>query len=108
LAMKIDSKIQFPDDRQADRVGARKVAVTPSVSGSHSAGVSSPSGEDTFSISGTHSEIQRLSAAAKQVSDVRPARVAALQNQVRSGHFNPDSGKVADALIAEQNRPAKG
>ena len=105
--MKIDSKIQFPDDFQSGRVGAKKATATPSKSGIPSAGVSSPSGEDTLSLSGTHSEIQRLSAAAKQAPEVRYDRVSELQHELRYGQFNPDTAKIADALITEQTKSVK-
>jgi len=106
--MKIDSHIQFPEDLQPDRLGAKKATVTPSKTGGQTAGVSSPSGEDTVSLSGAHAEIARLSVAAQQVPDVRTERVSALQQQVRSGQFTPDTGKIADGLIAENTKAAKG
>jgi flagellar biosynthesis anti-sigma factor FlgM len=59
-------------------------------------------GEDTVSLSGTHSDVQRLTSAVSQVPEVRAERIAALQGKVRSGNFQPDSQKVADAVIAEQ------
>lgn len=107
--MKIDSsQIQFPDDLQSSQVGAKKTATTPSKAGATNPGVSSPTGEDTVSLSTTHGEIQTLSAQLQQVPEVRTAKVDALQQQVRSGQYQPDSGKIADALIADQTRTAKG
>src|SRR5947208_2107248 len=54
------------------------------------------------SLSGAHGEVQRLTSAVSQVPDVRTQRIAALQGKVRSGNFQPDSQKIADAVIAEQ------
>jgi flagellar biosynthesis anti-sigma factor FlgM len=105
--MKIDHKIQFPENREPDKVGTKKAAAAPSRSSSQTTGVSSPTGEDTFSLSGAHSEIQRLSAAAQQVPEVRTERVNALQRQLRSGQFSPDKQKIADALISEQTKTAR-
>jgi flagellar biosynthesis anti-sigma factor FlgM len=105
--MKIESKIQFPDDRQPDRIGSKKALATSSSPSAKPAGLSSPTGEDTVSLSGAHSEIQRLSAAAQQVPEIRVERVNALQRQLRSGQFSPDQLKIADALIAEQSKNVK-
>ena len=106
--MKIDSsQIQFPDDLQSRQVGARKTATTPSKTGATSTGVSSPTGEDTVRLSSTHGEVQTLNAQLQQVPEVRTAKVSNLQQQVRSGQYQPDSGKIADALIADQSKTAK-
>lgn len=105
--MKIDSKIQFPDDLQSNQVGAKKTATTSSRPPASATGLSSPAGEDTVRLSGAHNDIQTLSAALQQVPEVRTARVNGLQQQVRSGQYHPDSGKIADALIAEQTKTQK-
>ena len=106
--MKIDSsQIQFPDELQSSQVGARKTTTTPSKAGATSTGVSSPTGEDTVRLSSTHGEVQTLNAQLRQAPEVRAAKVNDLQLQVRSGQYQPDSGKIADALIADQSKPAK-
>ena len=102
--MKIDPRIQLPGDAQPDRVkNARKGSVQPSGTSS-SSGVSSPSGEDTVRLSSTHGEVQTLAAGLNNVPEVRVDRVNALQKQVRDGQFQPDSGKIADAIAAEHSR----
>src|SRR5579883_3366221 len=65
--------------------------------------------EDTFQPSGRHAELQRLTAQAASVPEVRTEKVAPLQAKVQRGTYKPDSQKVADALISEQSRSsAKG
>jgi flagellar biosynthesis anti-sigma factor FlgM len=103
--MKIDyTNLQFPDDLQSSQVGTRKAPATTSKTATAS-GVSSPTGEDTVQLSGAHNEIQALGVALARVPEVRSARVNGLQQQVRGGQYQPDSGKIADAIIAEQTRP---
>lgn len=98
--MKIDPTIQFPNDRQSARVTNAPAKSTPSPSSSSSS--SSAAGEDTFSLSSAHGEVQALTANLANVPEVRSQRVAALQQRVHSGNYQPDSSKVADAIIADQ------
>lgn len=105
--MKIDYNVQFPDDLQSSQVSSKKSAATPSRAGTGSQGVSSPTGDDTLSLSNAHGEVQSLSAALQQVPEVRSNRVSGLQYQVRKGEYQPDSGKIADALIAQQTKSQK-
>jgi flagellar biosynthesis anti-sigma factor FlgM len=105
--MKIDSQIQFPDDFRSSQADARKTGGLSPKGGSGAAGIGSPTGEDTVRLSGTHSEVQSLSAALQQVPEVRGSQVTAFQEQVRSGQYQPDSGKIADALIADQAKTTK-
>ena len=101
--MKIDPRIQFPDDAQSGQVkGAGKGS--SSRSASSSSGVSSASGEDTVKLSSAHSEVRALASELAQVPEVRVHRVHALQQRVKSGTFKPDREKVADAIIAAHSR----
>jgi flagellar biosynthesis anti-sigma factor FlgM len=101
--MKIDPRIQFPEDSRSGEVkGSAKG--TSAKKSSTSSGVSSPSGEDTVQLSATHSEVRTLEAGLTQVPEVRVHRVKALQQRVQSGQFQPDSQKVADALIADHSK----
>ena len=101
--MKINPTIQFPNDPQSDRVtNAPGKATLPTRSGA-SAGASSPAGEDTFSLSSTHDQVQSLTASLAGVPEVRAHLVAALQQRVNSGNYQPNSGKVADAILADQS-----
>lgn len=101
--MKIDPTIQFPNDPQSDRVtsGTSKAAQSKGASGSSAA--SSASSEDTFSLSTTHAEIQSLTANLANIPEVRANRVAALQQRVSNKSYQPDSQKVADAILADQS-----
>ena len=103
--MKIDAKVKFPNESSAERISGRpanNVAPAPK-GGSQGAGFSPGAGEDTVSLSGTHGEAQRLRSVIAQVPDVRAEQIAALQGKVQSGNYKPDSQKIADALISEQN-----
>ena len=102
--MKIDPNIQFPNDPQSDRVSNANspAKAAPSQRSASGSGVSSANGEDTFSLSTAHAEIQTLAANLANVPDVRTPRVVALQQRVQNGNYHPDSSKVADALLAEQ------
>lgn len=100
--MKIDPTIQFPSDPQSDRVTNAPSKTTQSQSSGSSSGTSSAGGEDTFSLSSAHGEVQTLTANLANVPEVRNQRVAALQQRINSGSYQPDSQKVADALIADQ------
>ncbi|HEY2545821.1 MAG TPA: flagellar biosynthesis anti-sigma factor FlgM [Candidatus Acidoferrum sp.] len=100
--MKIDPTIQFPSDPQSDRVTNAPGKATLPQRSSSSAGTSSPTGEDTFSPSSTHDQVQSLTAGLASVPEVRTQLVAALQQRVNSGTYQPSSQKVADAIIADQ------
>ena len=100
--MKIDPRIQLPGDVQPELIrNSRKSAVQPTGT-ADTGGVRPAAGEDTVSISSTHSDVQTLKANLANVPDVRTDRVAALQQRVSTGQYQPDSGKVADAIIADQ------
>ncbi|MGB2592275.1 MAG: flagellar biosynthesis anti-sigma factor FlgM [Candidatus Acidiferrum sp.] len=101
--MKIDPSVPFPSDSQSERVtsGAGK-ATQSSSSGSASGtsgGTSAASGEDTFSLSSAHGEVLSLTASLANVPELRTKQVSALQQSVNSGAYQPDSLKVADAMI---------
>lgn len=100
--MKIDPTIQFPNDPQSDRVANTPSKAAQSQSSGSASASSSASGEDTFSLSSTHGEVQTLTANLASVPEVRTQRVTSLQQRVNSGTYQPDSQKVADAIIADQ------
>jgi flagellar biosynthesis anti-sigma factor FlgM len=100
--MKIDPTIQFPSDPQSDRVTTSAGKTPPAQSSGSTSATSSASGEDTFNLSSTHAEVQALAASFANVPEVRTQRVTALQQRVSSGAYQPDSLKVADAIIADQ------
>jgi flagellar biosynthesis anti-sigma factor FlgM len=100
--MKIDPRIQFPNDPASEQV--KNARTGASRSKSSSPGVSSAAGEDTVKLSSTHGEVQTLAAGLAHVPEVRTNRVQALQAQVRGGQYHPDSAKVADAMIQDHAR----
>lgn len=99
--MKIDPFLQFPSDPQSDRVtsGAGKAAKSSSTGSTSEA--TQAGGEDTFNLSSAHGEVLSLTASLASVPEVRTQRVNALQQNVSSGAYQPDSLKVADSIIAE-------
>lgn len=101
--MKIDSKLQFPNDGQPERVSSQRTNPSQPKGTAASTGAHPANGEDTVSLSGAHGDVQHLTAAVSQVPDVRAGRIAALQGKVRSGNFKPDSGQIADAIVSEQS-----
>lgn len=101
--MKIDPTIQFPNDPQSDRVTNAPGKTASSQRSAAAAGASSPAGEDTFSLSSTHDQVQSLTASLASVPEIRTHLVSALQQRVNSGTYQPDSGKVADAILADQS-----
>jgi len=102
--MKIDPRIQSPGELQSDRVKDAKGNAARSQSGAQSGAANGVPGGDTVQLSSKHSEIQQLAAQVANVPDVRVDRVAPLQAKVQSGEYEPDSQKVADAMLAEQTR----
>ncbi|HME58163.1 MAG TPA: flagellar biosynthesis anti-sigma factor FlgM [Terracidiphilus sp.] len=102
--MKIDPRVQSSGELQSDRVKDTKGSAVRAQSDAKSEGAKSVPNGDTVQLSSRHSEIQQLSAQAANVPDVRVDRVAPLQAKVRSGGYQPDSQKVADAMLTEQTR----
>lgn len=97
--MKIDPTIQSLGDLQNEPVSNAKKGAS-SASDTKSAAASANSG-DTIQISSRHAEVQQLTAQAAQVPDVRADRVAPLKAAVQQDSYKPDSGKIADAMLAD-------
>ena len=98
--MKIDPRIQPTGDLPSDPVkNVKKSAVRAPEGKSESA--SSVAAGDTFRVSGKQAEVQQLSGQLAQVPEVRAERVAPLKAAVEQKNYQPDSGKVADAMLAE-------
>ena len=105
--MKIDPKIPANGELQSGSV--KNTAVNTAQTQTRPAGVTATQSEDTFQASGRHAEVQRLTAQANAVPDVRTDKVAPLQAKVQNGTYKPDSQKVADALLSEHgSNSAKG
>jgi flagellar biosynthesis anti-sigma factor FlgM len=103
LAMKIDPRIQSSNELQSDSVAnAKKNAVRAPEGKSESSSSSVVSG-DTFQVSSTQATLQQLSAQITNVPDVRAERVAPLKAAVAQNGYSPDSGQIADAMLADQS-----
>jgi len=102
--MRIDPSFQYLGNVPADGVGnAQGQSKTPSsqvAGGSTSESQLSDSG-DTVQFSGNLAEIQQLKAQLAQTPEVRASRVAALQQQVQQGTYNPSNQAIANAMIAD-------
>ena len=105
--MKIDPKVQSSGQLQTDALnGTKKAAPRPSTP--HGAGQAVTSG-DTIQISSKHAEVRQLADQATKLPEVRAEKVAPLKASVEQNRYQPDSGKVADAMIAEHSaKAAKG
>ena len=98
--MKIDPKVPANSELQSGTVSNAAATTVPAQA--RAANASAAQTEDTFQASGRHAEVQRLTAQAATVPDVRTEKVAPLQAKVQRGTYKPDSQKVADALISQQ------
>jgi len=105
--MKIDPKVQSTSQLQADALNsAKKAATRPTTPQGEGQAVTSG---DTIQISSKHAEVRQLTDQAAKLPDVRTEKVAPLKASVEQNRYQPDSGKVADAMIAEQSaKAAKG
>jgi flagellar biosynthesis anti-sigma factor FlgM len=99
--MKIDPNIQITGGAQPDRGKIPASSASRAQGSSTTAGISPVAGEDTVSLSGTHAEIQKLTASVANVPEVRTDRVSALQQQVSSGQYKPQSQHIADAILGD-------
>jgi negative regulator of flagellin synthesis FlgM len=64
--------------------------------------------QDTFQVSGTLGEVQRLQDQLAQTPDVRSERVAALRQQVQQGTYRPSNEGIANAMIAQMGSSSRG
>jgi flagellar biosynthesis anti-sigma factor FlgM len=103
-AMRIDPSFQYLGNVPADGVentqGQSKIPSSQGGTEASSATQSSDSG-DTVQFSGNLAEIQQLKAQLAQTPEVRASRVAALQQQVQQGTYNPSNQAIANAMIAD-------
>jgi flagellar biosynthesis anti-sigma factor FlgM len=102
--MPIDPIIPVPGNAQPEPVKSTRSGGASASSSASAANVRPASGEDTVSLSSTHGEVQSLTASFANVPEVRTGRVNALQQLVSGDQYQPDSGKVADAIIADHSR----
>ena len=102
--MQIDPRIQLPGNAQPEPLKSPRSDGPQPSSTANTAGITSTTGEDTVSLSSAHGEVQSLTASLASVPEVRAGRVNALQQLLQGGQFQPDSAKVADAIIADHSR----
>ncbi len=100
--MKIDPRIQLPGDIQQEAVRNSRKSGGASSGASDASSAKPAADEDTVSISSTLGDVQTLKTSFASVPEVRTPLVNALRQQVNSGQYQPDSLKVADAVLAEQ------
>ena len=102
--MRIDPSFQYLGNTAPEGVGNAKgqPKVSPSGDGS-GADVASlaPDAGDTVQLSAAVSQVQQLTAQLAQTPDVRAARVAALQQQVQQGTYQPGNEQIAAAMMSE-------
>jgi flagellar biosynthesis anti-sigma factor FlgM len=60
----------------------------------------SPVGEDRAQLSGTHAQIQALTAQAAQLPEAPQEKVSALRQMILGGNYQPSSEQLAGALFA--------
>jgi flagellar biosynthesis anti-sigma factor FlgM len=99
--MKIDPKIPITTDTPPNLRVANAHNRAQTQASAKTSGISPASGEDTVSLSGAHTEIQKLTASAANVPEVRSSRVTALQQQVSAGQYQPNSQDIADAMLSD-------
>lgn len=58
-------------------------------------------GDDQAELSGTHIQVQALTAQALQFPEVRQEKVNSLRQVVQDGTYQPSSGQIADAIFSE-------
>jgi len=114
VAMRIDPSFQYsgnvPTDGVGNTQGQSKIPSSQVAGGNTPESQLSDSG-DTVQFSGNLAEIQQLKVQLAQTPDVRASRVAALQQQVQQGTYNPTNESIANAMIADfsgsgsQNQP---
>lgn len=98
--MRIDPNQVWSGDNQLDGVkGAANQPQSPN-SGAASQNASLDSG-DTVELSGALGQVQQLNAQLSQVPDVRSERVAALQQQIQQGTYQPSDEQIANTMYAE-------
>jgi flagellar biosynthesis anti-sigma factor FlgM len=56
-------------------------------------------GEDQAQLSGTHAQVQVLTAQALQLPEVRQEKVNALRQVVQEGSYQPSSDQIAEAVF---------
>jgi len=101
--MRIDPSFQYLGNTAAEGVENAKgqQKVPSSEAGARPELESNSTDGDTVQLSGTLGEVQQLKAQLAQTPDVRATRVAALQQQVAQGTYQPSNEQIAGAMFAD-------
>jgi flagellar biosynthesis anti-sigma factor FlgM len=106
--MKIDPRIPYVgENQQPENVKNTRTSGAASQSASKPAGLAPTAGEDTVSLSSAHGEVHALTSAVANVPEVRSDRVAALQQQISKGQYQPSSQNIAEAIIKEYSKASQ-
>ena len=99
--MRIDPN-QFLNNAQNDNVQQTNTRGTQQPASTEAA-PDSPEvdSQDTFRLSGTLGQVQRLKDLLDQTPDVRSERVAALRQQIQQGTYKPSNEQIANGMISE-------
>ena len=82
------------ESQSASSVGGQ-LAATEAQAGS----VGGILGEDQAELSGTHQQVQALTAQALQFPEIRQEKVNALRQVVADGSYQPESSQIAGAVL---------
>ena len=102
--MRIDPSFPYLDNTSPAGVGNTPAqpkipaAATPAANDAES---SATDAGDTVELSRTASQAQQLAAQLAQTPEVRAGRVAALQQQIQQGTYQPGNEQIASAMLAE-------
>jgi flagellar biosynthesis anti-sigma factor FlgM len=102
--MNIDPKINLNGSGQPEPVKHSRANSAKAVGSQSEQGISAVRGEDSVTLSGIHGTVQTLSAKLAEVPEVRTERVQTLQQNIQSGQYQVDKGKVADAIMKDHSR----
>jgi len=102
-AMRIDPGFQYLDNVPPEGVGNTQgqSKIPSQVTGGSTTEAQLPDSGDTVHFSGNLAEVQRLKAQLAQTPEVRADRVAALQQQIQQGTYNPGSEAIVQAMVAD-------
>ena len=102
--MRIDPSFHYPGNVPGDGVGNTQGQSKIPSSQVGNGGTSEsqlPDSGDTVQFSGNLAEIQQLKVQLAQTPEVRAGRVAALQQQLQQGTYNPSNEAIANAMISD-------
>ena len=102
--MRIDPSFQYLDNTSPAGVGnapAQPKIPAPESGTASGAEFSATDAGDTVELSGTLSAAQQLKTQLAQTPDVRAQRVAALQQQIQQGTYQPGNEQIASAMMSE-------